>query len=155
MTRRCLLNYSWDCVFLSYEKTLRLIIHNRMCWFAMTDVSYCDMTSHTSTERNVHGLKKSVCFCSVIRVRAQTRFIHLVSITIFPSKGLYKHHRISLKSSQRCNSAFIYMFSMQSANGCAFICVFNLIGVKWNCLSPLFFLLLLLLLGCCAPRPLF
>uniref|UniRef100_A0A671Q4F1 Nucleobindin-2-like n=1 Tax=Sinocyclocheilus anshuiensis TaxID=1608454 RepID=A0A671Q4F1_9TELE len=37
--------------------------------------------------------------------------------------------------SQRCNSAFLYTFSMQRANGCAFICVFNLMGAKLNCLN--------------------
>ncbi len=36
MTRRCLFNYSWDCVFLSNEKTLRLSIPNSMCWLAVT-----------------------------------------------------------------------------------------------------------------------
>uniref|UniRef100_A0A671N171 Mitochondrial proton/calcium exchanger protein n=1 Tax=Sinocyclocheilus anshuiensis TaxID=1608454 RepID=A0A671N171_9TELE len=46
-----------------------------------------------------------------------------------------KQSRISLKSYQRCNSTFIYMFSMQSANGCAFIC-FKLDGSEMKPSEP-------------------
>ncbi len=72
---------------------------------------------------------------------AQTQFIRLVSVNVFTapwhnqSKRLYKRRSISLKSYQRCNCTFKHMFSMQSANGCAFICVYNLMGAKWNGLN--------------------
>ncbi len=49
-------------VLIQWEE-LCLIIHNSMCWFALTDAS----DSRTLTERNVHRSKDSVCF--VIRVR--------------------------------------------------------------------------------------
>ncbi len=87
-----------------------------------------------------------------------------MSVTVFtapwhnPSKGLYKCSRKSLKSYQRCNSAFIYMFSMKSANGCAFICVFNSMRGKWNCLNTklcVFYVSPLPPLLRSAPRPLF
>ncbi len=141
MMRLCLLNYSWDFVFLSYEKTLCLIIHNSMCWFAMTDASVWDDIVHNNWEKR-SWIEGEFLFLLCNKSLAQTRFIHFVSVTVFtapwhkPSKGLYKRLKISLKSYQRCNSAFIYMFSMQSANGCAFICVFNSMGAKWNCMNP-------------------
>ncbi len=112
MMCRCLLNYSWDCVFLSYEKTLRLIIHNSMCWFAMTDASDCEI-AYINWEKRSWWIEVKCLFLLCNKSSAQTRFIHLVSVTVFtapwhnPSKGLYKRCRISLKSYQRCNSTFI------------------------------------------------
>ncbi len=58
------LNYSWDCVFLSNEKTILLIIHNSMCWFPMTDTSDCEI-AYIKWETHVHGSKESICFCFV------------------------------------------------------------------------------------------
>ncbi len=106
--------------------------------------------------------RRRVFVFALYKSSTQTRFIHLVSVTVFtapwhnPSKGLYKHRRLSLKSYQRCNSAFIYMFSMQSTNGCAFICVFNSMGAKWNCMKLCVFSVSPLPPPLrCTPRPLF
>ncbi len=58
------LNYSWDCVFLSNEKTILLIIHNSMSWFRMTDTSDCEI-AYIKWETRIHGSKEIICFCFV------------------------------------------------------------------------------------------
>ncbi len=93
-TRRCLLNYSWDCMFLSYEKMLRLIIRNSMYWFAMTNASDCEIAYINWEKRSWIEGEHLFLLCNKSSV--QTQLIQLVSITVFtapwhkPSKGLYK-----------------------------------------------------------------
>ncbi len=71
---------------------------------------------------------------------AQTQFVHLESVTIFTaswhslSEGLYKRCRISLKSYQRFNSVFIYVFDAE----CKWLVhlFVLLMGTKWKGLKP-------------------
>ncbi len=112
------IKYSWDFVFLSYEKTLCLIIHNSMCWFAMTDASVWDDIVHNNWEKR-SWIEGEFLFLLCNKSLAQTRFIHFVSVTVFtapwhkPSKGLYKRLKISLKVIRGATAHHIYVFDAE------------------------------------------
>ncbi len=103
------------------------------------------MTSRTLTEKR-SWIEVKCLFLLCNKSSAQKRFIHLLSVTVFTALySLYKRCRISLKSYQRCNSAFIYMFSIVQMAVHLFV---FLTRWEWNetvwtrsrvcCLSPLF-----------------